>query len=168
MRRKPSATKIIFALYCLILLWLVLFKLAFSFDEIRILQTDRHVNLIPFYYDDEVGRFHTKEVVLNLFVFIPMGLYLRMLAIPGKKAILFGFFCSFVLELFQYLFAIGASDITDVITNTLGTAGGICLYTLMRKLFPNKQSTDRFINIVATLALLLFGILAILLFGANR
>lgn len=168
MKRKPNAEKIIFAIYGLILIWIVLFKMAFSLDEIRWLQTARRVNLIPFSYDTDVGRIQAREVILNVIVFIPMGLYLKMLTNSGRKAILYGFFTSFVFELCQFLFAIGGSDITDIITNTTGTAAGVCLYALLRKIFPNKQKTDRFINRTASIGLLLFGVLTFLLFLANQ
>ena len=167
MKRRPNTTKIIFAIYGFILIWIVLFKMAFSVDEIRWLQATRTVNMIPFYYDTDVGRIQTREVLLNVIVFIPMGLYLKMFALSGSKAILYGFFSSFVFEFCQFLFAIGGSDITDIITNTFGTVIGVCLYALLRKIFSNKQKADRFINRAASIALLIFCTLVVLLFLAN-
>jgi glycopeptide antibiotics resistance protein len=165
---KRNTTKIIFAIYSLILIWIVLFKMAFSVEEIRLLQTTRSVNLIPFYYDTDAGRIQMREVLLNVIVFIPMGLYLKMFAISTGKVILYGFCGSFVFEFCQFLFAIGGSDITDIITNTLGTIVGMCLYALLRKIFSNEQKADRFINRTAAIAILLFGALTFLLFLANK
>ena len=168
MQRKQNTTKIIFILYVFMLLWLVLFKMALSFDQILLLQSARSVNVIPFYYSTDVGRIHTREVVLNVLAFVPMGVYLQMLTIPSKKAILYGCASSLALEVCQFVFAIGASDITDMITNTLGTAVGVCLYVVFRKLFSDKQKADRIINRIASVVLVLFGILTLLLFFSNR
>ena len=167
MNKTSKTTKIIFAIYCLILIWLVLFKMAFSFNDIPWFQSTRSVNILPFHYDTDVGSFHTKEVVMNLLVFIPMGMYLKMLTLSNKKVILFGLGSSFVFELSQFLLAIGASDITDIITNTLGTVVGVCMYVLLRKVFTDKQKIDRVINGLAIVVLTFFGILMTLLFIAN-
>lgn len=167
MKRKLNASIIIYVVYCLILIWLVLFKFTFSLEDFQWLQTGRRVNLIPFYYDIGVGYVHAKEVIMNAIVFVPMGLYLKMLAVSGKKAILIGAAVSLAFELIQFVFAIGASDITDIMTNTLGTVVGVCLYALLRKVFADKEKTDRFINRMAVVALVLFGIVMGLLIVAN-
>lgn len=165
--KEKRRTAILFALYGLILIWIVLFKMSFSLEEISMLRTERSVNWIPFHYATEVTRFHRKEVFLNVLIFVPVGIWLKMFALPTRKAVLLGLITSLALEACQFLFVIGASDITDLLTNTLGTAVGVCLYALLRKLFPNKQKTDRFINTAATAALLLFTALTVLLFLAN-
>ncbi len=166
-KRKPCATQIIFGIYLLTLIWLVLFKLAFPFSDIQMLSGDRSVNFIPFYYDNNVGRFHLKEVILNVLVFVPFGMYLRMLSSSLKRTLLFGLIFSFTLELIQFIFAIGSCDITDIITNTSGTALGVCLYWLISKIFSKKATTDKIINIFAAVSLSLLYTLAILLFIAN-
>lgn len=165
--KEKRRTAILFALYGLILIWIVLFKMSFSLEDILMLRTERSVNWIPFHYAAEVGQFHKREVFLNVLIFIPVGIWLKMFAIPTRKAAFLGLLSSLALETCQFLFAIGASDITDLLTNTLGTAVGVCLYALLRKLFPNKQKTDRFLNTAATAALLLFTALTALLFLAN-
>ena len=167
MKRELNVSKIIYVIYCLVLIWLVLFKFTFSFEDIQWFQAPRSVNMIPFYYDMDVGYIHAREVVTNVIAFIPMGLYLKMLTVSNKKAILYGAVSSFTFELSQFLFAIGACDITDIITNALGTVVGVYLYVLLRKVFSNKQKTDRFINRIAIITLILFGILMMLLFLAN-
>ncbi len=168
MRLKDiNVTKIIFIVYCFILVWLVLFKFAFSFADIQGLRTVRSINLIPFYYVTDVGRLHAKEVFLNVIIFVPFGLYLNMLKVSWKKTILYGFLCSFIFEVFQFAFAIGASDITDIITNTFGTAIGTTLYAMIRKFFLNKEKIDKVINGMAVAALGGFCVLFLALFIAN-
>ncbi len=167
MKKISKATKIIFSIYCLLLIWLILFKMTFSFSDILWFQGTRSVNLIPFYSIRNGGNLQIKEVIMNAVVFVPMGIYLKMFEISSKKVFLVGVVGSFALEFIQILFAIGASDITDLITNTLGTVAGVCLYVLLRKMFSNKQKVDRVINGIAAVALALLGILLILLILAN-
>lgn len=159
---------VLFTLYGLILIWIVLLKMSFSPEDIAMLRAERSVNWIPFHYAAEVGRFHRNEVILNVLIFIPLGIWLKMFSFSNHKVLFLGLIGSLSLELCQFLFAIGASDTTDLLTNTLGTAVGLCLYALLRKLFPNKGKTDRFLNTAATAALLLFAILTALLFFANQ
>ncbi|MBQ2729238.1 MAG: VanZ family protein [Clostridia bacterium] len=166
-KRKLTATHIIFGIYFLILVWLVLFKLTFNFSDIQMLGGDRSVNFIPFYYDSDVGRFHLKEVIMNVLVFVPFGMYLKMLGASVGKSILIGFLCSLFFEIIQFIFAIGSTDVTDLITNTLGTVLGICVYVLSLLIFRKKSLADKVINTVAAVLLSLFLLLAILLFTAN-
>jgi len=169
MKRKPRATEIIFGIYCLLLIWIILFKISSSFAEIKLLFGNRSVNIIPFYYQDALASlgFHKREVLLNVIVFIPFGLYLKMLGMGNMRSILYGILFSFTLELCQFVLSLGASDITDIITNTLGTAIGLCACVFIRKIFPNTVKTDRAINILAAIAISIFLFLLIVIFAAN-
>jgi len=167
LKKKPGAGEILFALYCLILVWLVLFKFTFSFTDIPWFAGPRRVNFIPFYYDTDVGGFHLREVLMNAVIFIPFGIFLKMFDLPAGKIVLSGFLFSFSMELLQFVLAIGAGDVTDLITNTAGTAAGVCIYLLMRKIFADKARTDRIIQVTAAAFLVLFSVLALLLFLAN-
>lgn len=168
---KFTLTHILFLLYCLFIVWIVLFKSAFSFREILdMFQSDRSrtVNLIPFYYDCEISvRFHIQEVLMNVLLFFPVGVYLQMLDIPVHRAILTGFLFSLPLELCQFAFALGACDITDLITNTAGTAAGVCLYSLALFLSGNRRTVNRVLRILALTATILLGLLLMMLFLAN-
>lgn len=166
-RKKPYFTYVVFGLYLLILVWLVLFKLSFSFSDILMTERDRSINLIPFYYDVEVGAFHAKEVIMNVLVFIPLGIYLRMLDTPVKLSILIAFLSSLTFEIVQFIFAIGSSDMTDLITNTVGAAIGLGVYTLARLIFRKKGIADLVINVTASFFITVFLLLAAVLFIAN-
>jgi glycopeptide antibiotics resistance protein len=62
---------------------------------------------------------------------------------------------SLTMEVTQYIFAIGASDITDVVTNTAGGLIGLTTYALGGK-FISQESLDRFILTVGGVLLVLF------------
>ncbi len=169
-RSKPkfSLTHLLFFLYCLFIVWTVLFKTSFSFSGIPEMTRPRSLNLIPFYYNCEISvRFHIQEVLMNAVLFFPFGVYLKMLDIGTGKSILCGFLFCLVLELCQLAFALGACDITDIITNTSGTAAGVCLYLLIVRLFKNKRTINKVFCILALTATILLGLLILMLYLAN-
>ena len=77
MKREKRLTSILLVIYLAILTWIILFKMATSVDGIPNL---RGVNLIPF--GDSLitnARLDTSELLDNVLVFIPFGLYLGSL-----------------------------------------------------------------------------------------
>ena len=160
-------TKILFILYCIILVWIVLFKLSLSLGNISALfGMGRSVNLIPFYYTAETD-FHVREVVLNGIIFAPFGLLLCMLGANFKKASLIALGTSFALEVCQFALAFGACDVTDLITNTFGAAVGALGYLLMARLVKNRRKLDKTLLILGTCAAAAFAVLAIILIISN-
>jgi len=55
-------------------------------------------------------------------------------------------------EVFQFILAIGASDITDFIGNTLGGIIGIGIYFVIRKIFKTENQINKILNIIALIA----------------
>jgi glycopeptide antibiotics resistance protein len=96
----------------------------------------RTMNLLPF--DDFVnGRGDTvRQIVLNVIMMMPFGFLLPIV----KKKSLFSctmatFLFSLTIEILQPLInGFRSSDITDVITNTIGGILGYLLYLLFRPL----------------------------------
>ena len=160
--RQRNLTKILFAVYFLILVWILLFKMSFSLDE---LYKDRSINIIPFMGSVVVnGRIYINEIIDNILVFIPIGIYICMLKEDWSilRKISVGFFISLGIEVLQFILAIGATDITDLIGNTLGGIIGIGVFYLFSKLFKNK--TNKIINTLALIAtILLVSMISILL-----
>lgn len=125
---------IMFTIYIILIVWVVIFKLQFSAFE---LDYHRSINLIPFYYSNEVGiGFHLKEVFLNCLMFLPFGIYMKAISDENssRMTVLLGALFSIILEVIQYIFAIGATDATDVITNTCGVAMGVLMYDILLKI----------------------------------
>ena len=160
--RQRNLTRILFAVYLLILVWILLFKLIFSLDE---LYKIRSINLIPFMGSVVVnGRIYINEIIDNILVFIPIGIYICMLKEDWSilRKISVGFFISLGIEVLQFILAIGATDITDLIGNTFGGILGIGVFYLFSKVFKNK--TNNIINILALIAtILLVSMISILL-----
>lgn len=136
-------------IYLILLVWLVLFKLSFDLSSILTLHR-RSINFRPF-------NSHTSEMVLNFIFFIPFGLLLSVnykeTSMWSKLAIVFLF--SFTAELLQYTFAIGATDITDLINNTLGGLAGLILYRLSNR-FISTQRLDKLIILCGAVLLVFF------------
>lgn len=145
-----KTTHILFTIYIFLVIWIILFKLAISIDQ---LPQFRSINLIPFYYPNKT-TYQIREVLDNLIIFIPFGLYLKTLNIDSKRTVFLGFLFSFSLELSQYIFCIGASDITDLITNTTGALVGVGIYFLLKKIFKDK--TNKIILTLASIVTFLF------------
>ena len=159
-------TKIIFALYCIVLFWTVFFKLSFSLHDIAALFGNRSINLIPFYYASHSDS-HLSETFLNCLVFAPFSLLLSMLGANFKKAVLTTLCVSAVFELSQLIFALGACDLTDLITNTLGGILGAVFYFALTKLVKNKQKLHKILLIMGTIAAAAFAVLTALLILSN-
>lgn len=163
-KRLKIIISMLFIFYLVILVWVILFKLHFAFSDI---DNARSVNLIPFHYSTSAGeQFHIKEVRDNVLIFIPFGILLSMLA-PTMNLLykfLIIFVTSLVLETMQFVLAIGGTDITDLITNSLGGIIGIALYALLLKAVKDKQKIDTVISVVAEIVTVLFlGLMSVLL-----
>jgi glycopeptide antibiotics resistance protein len=155
--QRPSVkavARVLFAGYSVILAWLILFK--FSVDIASVLRVnERSVNLVPF--SNSSGS--SGQAVENALVFIPVGVLLsvnfKRLSFRSKLLIVLG--ASIAAEVIQYILAIGVTDITDVITNTLGGLIGLIAYDLSGK-HTDQAHLDKFI-VVAGSILFALGVL---------
>ena len=76
-RQKKRMLRVLAAVYLAALVWIILFKMALSPEQLPRL---RNVNLIPF--GDALvvnGKADYGEVFQNLLIFVPFGVYLQML-----------------------------------------------------------------------------------------
>ena len=162
--KAKSVTIVLTTIYSFMVVWIILFKMS-TLSEIPYLDHIRNINLIPFHYDDETSS-HLSEVLENVMIFIPLGVYLKMLKITDAKAILFGMTCSLGLEILQFILAVGATDITDIMTNTAGTAIGVGIYAILSLVFRKSEKLDKVLCILASICtFLLISMIAILLFA---
>ncbi len=168
MNRQRYFTGTMFALYCLLLLWVILFKGSFAFSRLPWFSMERKINFIPFYHPGGMSWLQLREAILNFILFAPFGFYLRMLNILSGKAVVLGFTLSFALELFQLGLAVGCCDVTDILTNTLGTAVGAFFYTKVGNMVSNRNRLYGIVNILTAIALGNLVLLSIPLWLANR
>lgn len=147
--KEYSITKGLFVVYIIILTWIILFKMQFDISSLETMSL-RNINLVPFAGSLIVNnRVDISEIILNVAVFVPFGIYLCMLKEKWSfiKKVVPIFITSLAFETIQYIFAIGASDITDLIGNTLGGIIGIAVFMLLSKIFKNK--TIKIFNVLA-------------------
>ncbi len=166
-KKSKTLTLILFFIYITALSWIILFKMSTDFAMLFGMKL-RNINLIPFAGSAIVnGKADISEIVLNILAFVPFGLYMSMLY---KKA---GFLqkvlpiagVSLLYETMQFVFAIGASDITDLIGNTLGGVLGIGFFAVLSAIFGKK--TIKILNILASIATAAAVLLLGLLIAAN-
>lgn len=154
-----ALSRILFAAYLFILLWLVLFK--FSYDPLAVIRDfeTRSLNLVPFSFA------RNSEMIANFIAFIPFGLLLgvnfKELAFRYKAAVIFAF--SLAVEIVQYALAIGVTDITDILMNTLGGLAGLAAYAAVNR-YANSKYLDKGILAAGTLILLAFLYLRLFVF----
>jgi glycopeptide antibiotics resistance protein len=138
-RVLPAA---LFVVYLVLLTWIVLWKL-----EVPYLGASgmRHIKLVPFVPSGDAGASAPFEVVANLLLFVPFGLYLGLIAPSWLRScwkvagVVAG--ASLALEVAQYVLAIGSSDVTDVVVNTAGGLAGIGLLALARRTLQNRAAS---------------------------
>ena len=153
MKKSKTLTGILAAIYLILLTWIILLKMRFSFSDLPHI---RNINLIPFHASVIVnGTIDFDKIINNFLVFLPVGLYTCMLKPHWNlfRKIAPAFFLSLLYEVLQYLFAIGATDITDLISNTLGGCAGVLLFVLLAKIL--KGRTVRILNIAAAVCTVL-------------
>ena len=137
---NKKITLLLFTIYALALIWLVIFKLHFSFAQI---EKVRVINMIP------LNKSALSEVYNNIIIFIPLGIYICMLKNKWSfmKKVFSIISLTLTFEIMQFVLAIGRSDITDILANTLGGIIGIGIYKLLFMIL--KQRTTTFINFVS-------------------
>lgn len=142
---------LLFIFYLAALTWIILFKMATSYDTID--HGIRSLNLIPFKGAMIInGKINFSEMIDNILVFCPFGIYIGVLYRRWNlyEKVLAFFSVSLIYEILQYIFAIGRSDITDVIINTAGGIVGLIIYSLLNKICRNERITEIVILVCAT------------------
>ncbi len=168
--RKMQSRKLtisLFFVYLLLLSGVVLFKTSLSFTFLHmqfnfvLSDAQRSINLIPFGGMLVLnGRPAYMEIVLNALIFVPFGVFLCML--KKKKSLVSVLapiaLTSLLYEVIQYVFVLGASDITDIIANTLGGMTGALMFHILHGVC--KERVYQVVNIVAMGFVIIFLFLA--------
>ena len=153
--KANKLTKVLFVIYLIALFWIIVFKFNLPFSNLGYM---RSINLIPFNESLIInGKLDFREIIMNVAIFMPLGIYSGILFEKwtlGKKIFLFSMI-SLICEVFQFILGVGASDITDIITNLLGGIIGLIIYIGIKKISGNSIKAQKFINIIATIGTVL-------------
>ena len=136
-------TTVLFMIYLIAIGWILLLKLGVRFSYMG----KRSVNLVPF----SEPSILTSENILNVVIFVPLGIYAGTLFerwIFSKK-LLFFFLLSLSVEALQYILRVGAFDVTDIINNTLGGLIGLMIFETIKKTVNSSVKARKIINIIA-------------------
>lgn len=153
-QRYNTIIKIGFVIYIILVLTILLFKAP---TDIAIWKSEPHrlpVKLVPFetiiFYVRNVHSFtdwFIKNLAANVIMFVPWGIFvpviiknsktvcnishIKLLCITVISAIIF----SAIIEMIQYVWAVGQLDVDDVILNTLGSLIGMGILLIIEILF---------------------------------
>ncbi len=156
-----------FVFYAVFIIWNILFKYVSPID---IFSTERYfsrsVNLIPF-NDLLQGNYLKLDVWGNILLFIPLGIYMRVMKFGRLKTAGMAAGISILFETLQYAFALGATDITDVIYNAIGGLAGILIYEFLYLLLKKGERVKTFISILAAAAAVFVLCIVILIYLYN-
>ncbi|SFR92433.1 Glycopeptide antibiotics resistance protein [Microbacterium sp. cf046] len=132
-------TGVLFAVYLVLLTWLVVWKLHVPYIGDA---SVREIKLIPFVRTAGAGSNAPFEVIANVAVFIPFGVYLGLVVPSWRwwKAIFLIAGTSLAMELAQYVLAVGKTDVTDVIANTAGGLAGLGLISVARAALRSRTA----------------------------
>ena len=109
--------KVLIALYIFFILWMTLFT-----------REPRAARIVKgLFWEVRMG--YWWDIVLNILLFIPLGF---LLGRKGWKAVFLGFLISASIECAQYVAVLGYCEADDVLNNTIGTAVGCLMATLLR------------------------------------
>ena len=90
----------------------------------------------------------------NIIIFFPFGILFNIIKEHSFFKNIFAFsITSLIFEILQYILAIGASDITDIILNTLGGVLGLMFYNVL-KMILKKEIADKIIIVLATILMI--------------
>jgi len=133
---------VLFVAYLVLLVWAILWKFEIPYIG-RAAGFARPIKLLPFLPIGDYDASNPLEVLGNVLLFIPFGLYLGSLARSWRWWMLTAVFlgASLLLETTQHLLSTGSFDTSDLISNTAGGIAGLGLLALARRRFGARVPT---------------------------
>lgn len=144
--------RLLFLLYCALMLWLLFGqRLRLGMQDSALIQQGLNINLIPLHTLRQYwglllsdNAYYVRHAIVNLagnvVMFVPLGLLLPWIWPALRKlwkVMLCALAAMILVELSQYLTALGSCDVDDLILNLLGVAFGYCLWCIGAKLRRN-------------------------------
>ncbi len=127
-----------FYIYVLSVFYLTLFPLSL---ESFLTNTLWSINLEPFNIFRDY-HFFDSQIVGNFIMLFPLGVYLHFLYRKFTtivSSLVFIFFVSFLIEVFQLVFSAGSTDIDDIILNTVGGYLGYWCFKVSSTIYYKKS-----------------------------
>lgn len=157
-----------FIFYALFVIWNILFKYA---SPLEFFSDDRYfsrsINLIPF-NDLFEGNYLKLDVWGNMILFAPFGVYLKLYSSKQWYRLLpVAVITSVLFEILQYIFGLGATDVTDVIYNTSGFVIGNMIYAILNGILKDNDRVKLLVSVFAGISMLFVAIVVILLYAYN-
>ncbi len=142
-------------IYLISLVWIIVlkFNLVAYHDGI-----ERSINWIPFPRLFGIpGQGDRNELLLNVFIFIPYGMYAGILWHKWTLPRLIPVFLttSFLFESSQYFLKYGAFDATDLVNNTLGGILGWMIFQGLKKVSTSPKQARKWVNVSALIGTVL-------------
>lgn len=127
-----------FYFYLMLVLLLTLSPFITSLSNITSIDISS-MNLIPF-IDLRLLRVNSlKQVLLNILLMVPFGFLLpQVRKLNGLKVTIITLLLSITIELTQLMMNSRISDITDIITNTMGGIIGYLIFAVYKKCKSNN------------------------------
>ncbi len=137
---------LVFLLYLVVLVQKVLLKDGMAFaiaevnNELSFKQRLASINFIPFNTiliylgGQESFRIAAENLLGNIIAFAPMGFLLPLIIKKCRKALnifIVSISASLVIEILQFVFDLGSTDVDDVILNVAGALLGFCAYKVI-------------------------------------
>ena len=171
-KRLNILSIILFCIYILLLIWIVLLKcniylsITNGYFEFKTLTLKVRFDyyLIPFIdyiNNDSTQTFiKFKDGILNVIVFIPLGLYLSFFIKNNKfiKVIFYTFLISLLFEIIQLFSLLGSFQTEDLILNTFSGLLGYIIYKIIY-----KEKNIKVLNILSLICIII--LTPILIYG---
>ena len=171
-KRLNILSIILFCIYILLLIWIVLLKcniylsITNGYFEFKTLTLKERFDyyLIPFidyFNNDSTQTFiKFKDGILNVIVFIPLGLYLSFFIKNNKfiKVIIYTFLISLLFEIIQLFSLLGSFQTEDLILNTFSGLLGYIIYKIIY-----KEKNIKVLNILSLICIII--LTPILIYG---
>jgi len=146
-------------LYTCLLLIGTLWPLNFRADGAFLTKKIASVEWLPFTYRCPVCGFDFKDKILNLGMFMPFGFFLSLFLSGGKpnlRGILsageYGFLFSLTIEIAQLFLPDRTTQASDLVLNTLGSAGGAACAVLYARcgnyFFPSEKPAQKWLPLL--------------------
>lgn len=139
--------------YYLFACYLAVVYVLVGLPSVSYIRLEVNLNLLPV-----IGMLGDwKNSILNIMLFVPIGMMLPLLwnhFRNFKRTVLFGFVMSVTIELLQIL-TYRATDVNDLITNTLGVYIGYLGSTALQRKFPTPSENNTFELVIVIITVLL-------------